>query len=243
MGICFASLSKVGIPPEVDCSGNNPPPLNRAEIYADLETYLFESFGWVYELQQTFADGVIQSRRMISMIRNHVKEKLAKSKVIKPLSNDEAEQILIQIYKEKKWLKRSHKIIKDVMAKLKDVYKHEPRFIDNQNNDYKLIAKITDSLVMLEIRIEQIQNQSPVDTHSSDDSETEESSEKRGKACGNKQVGENESSSDEESGFTRKSHRHQHDFKLLYECSLILEIERDNFSMLYTLIEDEQCVN
>lgn len=54
MGICFASLSKVGIPPEVDSSGNNPPQVIRADIYADLETYLFESFGWVYELQQTF---------------------------------------------------------------------------------------------------------------------------------------------------------------------------------------------
>lgn len=57
MGICFASLSKVGIPPEVDCFGNNhdnPPPVIRADIYANLETYLFESFGWVYELQQNF---------------------------------------------------------------------------------------------------------------------------------------------------------------------------------------------
>lgn len=129
------------------------------------------------------------------------------------------------------------------MATLKDAYENEPSFMDNQNNSYKLIAKITDFLSVLDIRINQIQNQSPVDTHSSDDSETEESNEKRNKACGYTQVGENESTSDEKSDVTGRSHQHQHDFKLFYECTLILEIERDNFSKLYTLIECEQCVD
>lgn len=52
MGICFGTLSKVGSSLKVDSPHH--PPYIRSDIYADLETYLFESYGWADELQQTF---------------------------------------------------------------------------------------------------------------------------------------------------------------------------------------------
>ncbi|CAC5368305.1 unnamed protein product [Mytilus coruscus] len=250
MGICFGWLSRgnsLSLPP--------PPPLDREETYKDLKTYLHESHEKTDLLQQNFADKVIQSERIIKKAREKIEKDLRKSKKTKPLPDKEAEEIVNHIQKENDWLKRSHIKITDVLAKLMDVREHEPRFIDEQPNHTNydtLIEKLkTDFMTLLDIRIKQIINPPSCcfPDAQSINSETDETSEKSDTDSGNslEHFSENESNHGVETGDKCDIHERQgkpgrherqmQDFQLLYECTLILNTVRDDYSKLYFLIK------
>ncbi|CAG2223903.1 unnamed protein product [Mytilus edulis] len=205
-------------------------------------------YGWADELQQTFAYEVIKSPRMISILRHKVEEYIRKSKLIKQLSDEEAKGILINIHKENNWLKKFRKIITDVLVKLNKVSTHEHYFINKKHYYDKLINKLkTDCMTLIGIRSKQIHNQVScsafLDAHNSDDSETDEPSEKSSEDCStNLKISEKELNcgveTDDKSG---RHHRQTYDFRLLYECTLILQTAGDNLSKIYSFIERVQC--
>lgn len=97
---------------------------------------------------------------------------------------------------------------------------------------------------MLQERIRYIENHpscSIQETHRADDSETDGPSKNRGKDSSKcqEQDSDNESNSGEETGDKpRCNKRQQHDFKLLYECTLTLESERNNCFKIYLLVKE-----
>ncbi|CAC5406383.1 unnamed protein product [Mytilus coruscus] len=173
MGLCFCSLGKVG---SVSIEGSHQT-LDRKETYNDLTTYLKESHEEVDKLQQNFAQKVIQSPRVIKIVRKKVEKELIKSKETKPLSKKKAEEIVKDVQKENDWLKRSKEIVTNVITKLKDAREDDPSFIDELPNYQKLIDKLkTDVMTLIESRIKHIKNQPScafVAAESSDDSETD----------------------------------------------------------------------
>ncbi|CAG2188692.1 unnamed protein product [Mytilus edulis] len=198
--------------------------------------YLKERYPKANKLQTAFATEVIVSLRLIKILGKQVEEKWSKTKESIPLSDEEAREI-VNNDQEEKMVDWTSKIFKDVLAKLEDVRENEPLFVDKHKEYAILIDKIkTDFLTLLDERIKNIENQpscSILNAQRSDDSETDGSSKNMDKdsSKGQEQVRENESNSSEETGDEfRCSERQKIDFKLLYLCTLILEIERTNFS-------------
>ncbi|XP_071149374.1 histone-binding protein N1/N2-like [Mytilus edulis] len=254
MGICFGWLSRGNL-----LSHQNPPPLDREETYKDCKIYFHESHEKADQLQQKFANKVIQSIRNIEKAKKKAEEELRKSKKTKPLKDKEAEEIVKNIQKENDWLKRSRNTITDVLSKLNDVNEHESRFMGeqpNQTNYDTLIGKLkTDVMTLINLRIKQITT-SPSCTSldaPSIDSETDEPSEKSSNSSGisSKHVSEIEANHgvgsddtcdiDERQGRPDRHKRQMQDFILLYECALILKTVQDDFSKIYLLIKGKMC--
>ncbi|CAC5406382.1 unnamed protein product [Mytilus coruscus] len=192
--------------------------------------YLKESYTNAEKLQQTFADEVIKSHRLINAIRKGAEEERSKG---------------VWQYPEKDWLIGRHKIFTDVLAKLEDVRDHEPCFVNKHHAYVKLIDKIkTDFLTLLNERIKSIKPScSILDAQSSDDSGTDGQSKNRDKYSSKcqEQVNENESNSGVDTDDKSDCNKRQKcDFKLLYECTLTLKNERNNFFKIYLLVEERQ---
>ncbi|VDI09262.1 Hypothetical predicted protein [Mytilus galloprovincialis] len=203
MGICFGWLSRGNL-----LSHQNPPPLDREETYKDCKIYFHESHEKADQLQQNFANKVIQSKRNIEKAKKKAEEELRKSKKTKPLKDKEAEEIVKNIQKENDWLKRSRNTITDLLAKLNDVNEHESRFMGeqpNQTNYDTLIVKQMSKVrkvvrVLVSVQNTLVKLESNYGVESDDTCDI-----------------------DERQGRPVRHKRQMQDFILLYECTLIIE--------------------
>ncbi|XP_063411848.1 uncharacterized protein LOC134694732 [Mytilus trossulus] len=239
MGIC---MSKVGSLSRDNLTLTSLP--DRKETYTNFLIYLSESYTYADEIQSDFATNVIQSDRVVALIRRLVEEELKKSKKATVMTDKEVSEIVNQPKKERDWLKkRSKETIKHVLRKLTKVRKDESSFIEKHPNYDTLISKLQpDFMNMLEYRISQIKNQPNGNAESSGDGEIEGPSDHE-KSCNDfsqflKLVSENGSHYGVEIGdLTDRYKKQMHNYALLYECSLLLKTEMEDFSNIYSCIQ------